>query len=653
MGKRLHRINLDAEAWKVAAGAFHTCAIKMIRKDNQAHGEFRNRIFNLVSENNDFEHGPDSVVCWGDAFDERIGYDKSVEQAFQADDEIGDQPWDMGSRMRSAELILSDPQKKLQNEEEKTRKKLKVFHISAGLLHGCAVLCYDEKCKPGWISCWGKGTRITTEHNDDNGPGSPQSLLGLRHQSNKGAFALFGENVGIKKLVSGFWHNCVLLDNQKVWCWGTHGSDGSSGSNEAYENNLGMQRDAELIPEGCYEDKKENRDLPEKIVLYHSNTPEECVAQCCERGFLYAGVQYGFDCFCGDEPGSHGRLDEDACTGKDAKNCAGDSTRKCGGNNINMVYKVPQECSKFTALRQLVPEIADTFKVEDITELAVFAIEGVGKDDLIAAGRDITCVVVDQPERQKLRCWGDAFRQFKAKQNTSNTTKSLDDEGDTKINGYEFEKGVEVTALEGYACQICAAWKNKVRCWEFAGEEGCLSSSDTDKDSEGYILDPGEVKSWVLTFGGNDDKVTSLSIGDFHKCVVINGIKIACVGLNTSGELGRGKSDREFNRKRQDPPHPIKLDGEVLVDLGIEQDTVNEQDTWDNKMLVLLSSVLGLAIALIFPVWETVMMLLIGLFPTLWLLMGKLRKRLLILTSRSELPLSDMQRPSNADLPKS
>ena len=63
-----------------------------------------------------------------------------------------------------------------------------------------------------------------------------------------------------------------------------------------------------------------------------------CRAYCSEEGYEYFGVQFGFQCFCGDEPPEDAELAEDPeqCD----KTCPGDSKKMCGGTWRMNVFRV-------------------------------------------------------------------------------------------------------------------------------------------------------------------------------------------------------------------------------------------------------------------------------------------------------------------------
>ncbi len=83
---------------------------------------------------------------------------------------------------------------------------------------------------------------------------------------------------------------------------------------------------------GCYKDTNSPYDLDGYLEHGENNTPERCMATCREKGFKYAGVQYGQSCLCGNSYGKYGKADN--CDFR----CTGDSTKICGGFYANSVY---------------------------------------------------------------------------------------------------------------------------------------------------------------------------------------------------------------------------------------------------------------------------------------------------------------------------
>lgn len=90
-------------------------------------------------------------------------------------------------------------------------------HISAGSLHRCAIL--DD----GSTKCWGKGSRGALGYGDRETRGDSSGEMG----DNLPAVDL-GTNRTAVKLSSGDTHNCAILDNGRVKCWGG-GAEGQLG----------------------------------------------------------------------------------------------------------------------------------------------------------------------------------------------------------------------------------------------------------------------------------------------------------------------------------------------------------------------------------------------------------------------------------------
>jgi hypothetical protein len=92
--------------------------------------------------------------------------------------------------------------------------------------------------------------------------------------------------------------------------------------------------DAPIISVGCFADSQK-RDLP--YLAYESvyNTVQTCIAACTYHGYLYAGLQDGIQCYCGDSYGGQGP--SGGCTTA----CPGNSAETCGGPYANDVFRTP------------------------------------------------------------------------------------------------------------------------------------------------------------------------------------------------------------------------------------------------------------------------------------------------------------------------
>lgn len=88
---------------------------------------------------------------------------------------------------------------------------------------------------------------------------------------------------------------------------------------------------------GCFVDNSGARFLRDYTPnLGNSNSPDACISACSAKGYGYAGVEYGAECYCGDQLWNVQAKDESECN---VMNCPGDSSKKCGNGNRIMLYQ--------------------------------------------------------------------------------------------------------------------------------------------------------------------------------------------------------------------------------------------------------------------------------------------------------------------------
>lgn len=88
---------------------------------------------------------------------------------------------------------------------------------------------------------------------------------------------------------------------------------------------------------GCFKDIKKNRLLAKLYSNFkETNSPKKCIQTCLQSGFLFAGVQYGSECFCGNsEPSIDSKLPDSSCNMK----CPADQKSICGGYFTMNIYE--------------------------------------------------------------------------------------------------------------------------------------------------------------------------------------------------------------------------------------------------------------------------------------------------------------------------
>lgn len=87
---------------------------------------------------------------------------------------------------------------------------------------------------------------------------------------------------------------------------------------------------------GCYAEPSDgSRTLNKSRTTAGDMTPESCFNVCGTSGYLYAGLEYGDECWCGDGVSKAATLvDPSRCN----MNCTGDATRTCGGRELLSLY---------------------------------------------------------------------------------------------------------------------------------------------------------------------------------------------------------------------------------------------------------------------------------------------------------------------------
>lgn len=88
---------------------------------------------------------------------------------------------------------------------------------------------------------------------------------------------------------------------------------------------------------GCYKDDKKQRLLPSFYTNFkETNSPKKCIQMCLQSGYLYAGVQYSTECFCGNnEPPAQAKLPDPSCNMK----CPAEPKSACGGYYTINIYE--------------------------------------------------------------------------------------------------------------------------------------------------------------------------------------------------------------------------------------------------------------------------------------------------------------------------
>ncbi|XP_025423118.1 uncharacterized protein LOC112692604 isoform X2 [Sipha flava] len=138
----------------------------------------------------------------------------------------------------------------------------------------------------------------------------------------------------ISRLMKEFDHVCTKKcagDNQAT-CGGTPNFVSSYTTDSLITSNY-VEYGSFPIPIylGCYSEipnDEGNRLLKGPAQPYSNNTPQRCSEICFKKGYLYFGVTYGSECWCGNQkPLKISKVEDANCNSP----CSGDSKQFCGG----------------------------------------------------------------------------------------------------------------------------------------------------------------------------------------------------------------------------------------------------------------------------------------------------------------------------------
>lgn len=152
-----------------------------------------------------------------------------------------------------------------------------------------------------------------------------------------------------------------------------------------------------------------------------------------------------------------------------------------------------------------------------------------GKVRAISAGYNKTCAL---QENGKVRCWGTNITQPVPGESFANSLTIGDDE--TPATFEDEDLGGIATQVTGGSIPTCSLLQGgAVRCW--------------DRDYGGALEEPGSEafptvsKLAPIPLGG---AALQVATGEHHSCALLEGGRVRCWGLNTSGELGYPGVDR-------------------------------------------------------------------------------------------------------------
>ncbi len=439
-----------AEAIQIEAGRNHTCA--------------------LTPEG--------AVKCWGYNADGQLGLGDDFNR--------GDDANEMGDNLPATNI-----------------GPLPAIAIAAGDAHTCAIL------QGGSVKCWGLNDSGQLGLGDFDNRGDDESKMGEMLSA-----VNLGTNRTAKTIDAGGAHTCVILDNDRVKCWGANGfgqlglgdQDSRGGTDDSMgENllavNLGMGRTAKYLSTGQYHTCAILDDNSVKCWGYNS------------AGQLGLGNE-------DDRGGPNDLMGETlpavnlgtnrtakALAAGDASTCAilDNDNVKCWGLNDSGQLGLGNEDNR-------------GLTIESMGDALLAVNLGANRTaKSIVVGQSSACAMLDNNE---VKCWGNNER---GQLGLGSMLHEIENVPTTAIQIGTGKIPQSITTGEFHTCVLLN--NGRIKCW-----------GDNDHGQLG--LNVGISHLGDLVSLGTEYSVKTVATGYDHACAILNDDSVKCWGLNDQGQLG-------------------------------------------------------------------------------------------------------------------
>jgi len=316
-------------------------------------------------------------------------------------------------------------------------------------------------------------------------------------------------------------HNCIVLDNGSVKCWGRAGKLGIDNNTTMGDGpgemaalptiNLGTGRTAKSITSGAYHNC---------VVL------DDGSAKCWgENSYGQLGIDNSTN--MGDGPGEMAALPTinlgtgrtaTAISAKRYHTCAllDNGSVKCWGYNNNGQLGIDNR----------------TYMGDNSSEMASLPSINLGTGrtaKAVSAGLFHTCALLDDGT---VKCWGYNLR---GQLGIDNTTTMGDGAGEmAQLTGINLGTGRTAISIAARSYHTCALLDDgSVKCWG-RNNYGELGIDNTTDMGDG----PGEMAQLTGINLGTGRTATSIAIGNTHSCAKLDNGAVKCWGRNNMGQLG-------------------------------------------------------------------------------------------------------------------
>lgn len=264
---------------------------------------------------------------------------------------------------------------------------------------------------------------------------------------------------------------------------------------------------------GCYADRQA-RDLPEASFQAADMTADGCQAYCREKGFAYAGTQYGSQCFCGNSFGQYGSLPESSCNA----GCAGNAKEQCGGTWANSVYSLTGQSPPLSQRMRLYSRgiVANSFAY--LPRLISLA---------LAFGLLLSLVGIASG------FW--VYREYRLVKNTPQSSVRSIAKGFVHVHG---KSAVENPLTSPLTQTPCCYYRTNIEHWAAGGSRhaGGWKEFFHEQDEKEFYLDDGTGKVLV------NPKGAEYVLPELYQ------VEISAIGVFGGGGVRNLKIDPAFNR---------------------------------------------------------------------------------------------------------
>ena len=397
-----------------------------------------------------------------------------------------------------------------------------VKSLTAGSDHTCAILgSEDESIEGGLVKCWGRndfgqlGSDQVHQNNQDNST------------SEKGVFVDLGVGHTAKAITAGDKHTCVILNNNRVKCWGAN-DDGQLGLGDT--SHRGDNVENEMGDDLPFVDLGSDHTAKTLFARYNYT----CAILDNDRlkcwGDNYFGqLGLGDTNNRGDEPYEMGDdlpfvdLGADhtvkAVTAGKNHTCAilNNDQLKCWGLNNFGQLGLEDNRSRGDALE----EMGDNLNFVDL---------GSGRSTkAVTAGDSYTCAILNNDQ---LKCWG--LNLLFGQTSVINYLGDEADEMGDQLEYVQLDNGRVAYFVIGGPYHTCLALNGgQVKCWG-RNDRGQLGLGDIEY--RGDIIDESITQLPFVDLG-TDRSIQSLVAGDKHTCGILDDNKVKCWGSNEYHQL--------------------------------------------------------------------------------------------------------------------